>query len=123
MAIERTLISVGLGWLILGTIFGFYIGASANNKYLDVHVAMLLTGFLLLTVYGVLYRLWPALKDGAVAKAQFWIALIGSVGMVAGAIQLDATGGANITFAVIGSSLTILAAILMAWLFWTKAGA
>ncbi len=123
MAIDRTLVGVGLLWLIAGTIFGVYLGLSMNNKFLDVHVAMLLTGFVMLTIYGAIYRLWPELKSAGLAKAQFWIALLGSVGMVAGAIQLDASGGMAITFAVIGSTVTILGAVLMAWLFWTKAGA
>ena len=123
MAIDRTLVGVGLLWLIAGTIFGVYLGLSMNNKFLDVHVAMLLTGFVMLTLYGGIYRLWPELKTAGLAKAQFWIALFGSVGMVAGAIQLDMSGGMAITFAVIGSTVTILGAILMAWLFWTKAEA
>jgi hypothetical protein len=31
------------------------MGASGDNRFLDVHVAMLLPGFVVLTLYGALY--------------------------------------------------------------------
>ncbi len=117
--IDRAFILVGLGWLILGMFLGFYMGATGDNRVLDTHVAMLLPGFVVLTVYGVLYRLWPALKEGVAAKAQFWIAVIGSAGLVAGAFQLSFGGGPIL--AGTASALEIIAAVLMGWLFWTRA--
>jgi hypothetical protein len=60
--VDRAYVTIGLAWLVLGMLLGFYMGATGDNKYLDVHVAILLGGFVVLTFYGVLYRLWPGLR-------------------------------------------------------------
>ena len=118
--IDRAFVTVSLAWLIAGLLLGFHMGASGDNKFLDVHVAMLLPGFVVLTLYGVVYRLWPAMKASGLAKAQFWIANVGELGLVAGALQIALGGGPIV--AGIGAALVIVSAGLMGFLFWTKAG-
>ena len=117
--IDRAFVAVGLGWLILGMLLGFYMGAHGDNRFLNVHVAMLMGGFIVLTVYGVLYRLWPAMQATALAKLQFWIAIIGALGVVVGSAQIVLGGG--VAIAAIGSALAIIAALLMGWLFLARA--
>jgi hypothetical protein len=119
--IDRNLVGVGLAWLVLGMLLGFYIGAANDNQLLQVHVAMLLGGFVVITTYGVLYRLWPAMKEGGLAKLQFWIAVISSVGITAGTVQRAFDG--SVTLAAISSVLAIAGAVLMGWLFMTRSAA
>lgn len=116
--IDRAYVMIALLLLVAGEFLGFYMGASGDMSVRDTHVAMVLPGFVVLTIYGVLYRLWPAMKEGALAKAQFWSAILGALGLVIGAHMIAI--GAGIAGAVIGSSLTIIGAVLMAFLFWTK---
>ena len=113
--IDRAFVVIGLAWLILGMLLGLHMGASGDNTFLDVHVAMLMGGFVLLTTYGILYRLWPAMKESALAKAQFWVASIGALGIVAGTVQM-VLGGGLVTVAA-ASVLAIVGAVLMGWLF------
>jgi hypothetical protein len=94
------------------------VGATNDGSLRDTHVAMVLPGFFVLTLYGVLYRIWPAMKDSGLAKIQFWIAVAGSLGLVLAAYLIAI--GAGVVAAVIASALTIVGAVLMAWLFWTK---
>jgi hypothetical protein len=115
--IDRALITIALAWLILGMLLGLYMGALADTSFLDVHVAMMMGGFVLLSVYGVIYRLWPMLKQSGLAKAQFWVAVLGSVGIVAGAAQM-VLGGGIVTVAA-GSVVALIGAILMSWIFLT----
>jgi hypothetical protein len=119
--IDRAFVTVAFAWLIAGLLLGLYMGVAGDNAYLDVHVAMLLPGFVVLALYGMIYRLWPALKESLLASAQFWIANIGVLGVVAGTLQILFSGG--LVIAALGSVLIILGAVLMAVLFWTKAGA
>ena len=116
--IDRALVTIGLAWLILGMLLGLQMGMSGSNRYLMVHVAMLLGGFVVLTLYGAIYRLWPALKDGAVPKAQFSCAAIGTVITTVGAGMIVNQMG--VTVALVGSLLEIIGAALMTWLFWTR---
>jgi len=96
-------------------ILGFYMGATDNNKYLTVHVAMLLGGFVVLTFYGVIYRLWPALKESALAKVQFWIAAAGSLVSSVGAVLIVNQMG--VAVAAVGSALAIMGAVLLSVIF------
>ena len=118
--IDRAFVGVGLIWLVLGMALGLYMGITANNQLLTVHVAILMSGFVVLTIYGFIYRLWPALKESSLAKAQFWIAMIGVLGQVIGAYQFATSGGTQIAIIASSSVLALLAGVLMAWLFLTK---
>jgi hypothetical protein len=118
--IDRAYVTVGLSLLVLGMLLGFYMGATGDNKYLDVHVAILLGGFVVMTFYGVIYRLWPVLKDGTLVRAQFWIAVIGSLTIPVGAGLIANQMGTAVAAA--GSALAILGAVLMVWIFWSRAG-
>jgi hypothetical protein len=121
--IDRAFVGVGLIWLVLGMALGLYMGITANNQLLTVHVAMLMSGFVVLVIYGFIYRLWPGLKQSALAKAHFWIAMVGVLGQVIGAYQFATSGGTEIAIIASSSVLALLAGVLMAWLFLTKSAA
>jgi hypothetical protein len=118
--VDRAYVTIGLAWLVLGMLLGFYMGATGDNKYLDVHVAILLGGFVVLTFYGVLYRLWPGLRNSGLAVTQFWSATLGSLLIPVGTGLIANQRG--ITVAAAGSALAIIGAVLMLWIFWTRGG-
>ena len=63
--IDRLYIATALLLLVIGMALGFYMGAAGDSTVRDTHVAILLPGFVTLAVYGVIYRLWPAMKESA----------------------------------------------------------
>jgi len=65
-----------------------------------------------------MFRLWPAMKTGALAAAQFWLAAVGAVGTVVGTYQYAMTGG--VAIAAPASVIFIIASALLLWLFWTR---
>jgi peptidoglycan/LPS O-acetylase OafA/YrhL len=119
--IDRAYIATALILLVLGMALGFYMGAAGDGTVRDTHVAILLPGFVTLAVYGVIYRLWPAMKESALARVQFWSAAIGAGLMIVGAYLFQA--GMGVTVIAIGSVLAILAAVLITILFWTRSEA
>ena len=119
--IDRALVLVGLAWLILGMLLGLQMGVSGSNRYLMVHVAMLLGGFVVLTLYGAIYRLWPPLKEGTLPKAQLLCAVIGTLVTTIGAGMI--VNQMRVTVALAGSLLEIVGAALMMWLFWSRTDA
>jgi hypothetical protein len=115
LEIDRAYVGMGLLWAIVGMLLGLYMGIAEDNKLLTVHVAMMTSGFVMLAVYGMVYRLWPALKKSPLAPAQFWITAVGVAALIVGSYFLVTTG--SVPVAAIGSVLMIVGGVLMAWLF------
>ncbi len=57
----------------------------------------MLTGFVTLAIYGMLYRMWPAMAKSPVARMQFWVSSLGAAGIIIELFLCDirqrATGG------------------------------
>jgi hypothetical protein len=118
--IDRAFVGMALLWLMVGMVLGLWIGITQSNEFVPVHITMLLPGFVVLAVYGVLYRLWPEMKNSGFAKAQFWLASLGALGQVAGAYQFMRSGGEDMMLIAGASLMAILGGLLMTWLFWQK---
>ena len=116
--IDRKFVLVALAWLIVGTVFGFWMGATNRMNYVSVHVAMLLPGFVTLAVYGMLYRLWPEMKEGVLPIWQFWIAVVGELILIVGSFQFLANG--SVMIVAPASAAIIVSVLMMGWLFWTR---
>jgi len=119
--IDRAYIATALILLVIGMVLGFYMGATGDSSVRDTHVALVLTGFVTLALYGAIYRLWPAMKESALARVQFWSAAIGAGLMIVGAYLFQA--GMGVTVIAIGSVFAIIGAILLTILFWTRSEA
>jgi hypothetical protein len=117
---DRAFVSVGLAWLIVGMIFGLYMGLTGSNQFVVVHVAMLLPGVVVLALYGLIYRAWPTLNQSRLARLQFWFAVISVFGLVFGGFQFALSGDDEIMIVGAASVLSIIAALLMGWMFWTQ---
>jgi hypothetical protein len=118
--IDRAFVGMAFLWLMLGMVLGLYIGVTQSNEFLPVHITMLLPGFVVLAVYGAVYRLWPEMKNSGLAKAQFWLASLGAVGQVVGTSQFVRSGGSDTMLIAVASVLAILGGLMMTWLFWHK---
>jgi hypothetical protein len=115
LEIDRAYVVIALLWAVVGMLLGLYMGIAENLKLLTVHVAMMLSGFVTLALYGILYRTWPAMKKSPLALAQFWISAIGTAGVIIGTYFLVTSG--SIALAAIGSVAMIVGAALLGWLF------
>jgi hypothetical protein len=115
LEIDRAYVAIALLWAVVGMLLGLYMGIAENLKLLTVHVAMMLSGFVTLALYGLLYRMWPAMKKSPLAQAQFWISAIGTAGVIIGSYFIATSG--SVTIAAIGSIAMIIGAILIGWLF------
>ncbi len=90
----RRYIRVAFLYLVLGLLLGVGMLAFGNDNFQFLHVHMLLVGFVLFLIYGIGYKLIPTMFFGLPkvanvgwAEAQFWLANIGLVGMLAGAVM------------------------------------
>jgi hypothetical protein len=118
----RRYIRVAFVYLILGLVLGVGMLAFGNDNFQFVHVHMLLIGFVLFLIYGIGYKLIPTMFFGLPkvenigwAEAQFWLANIGLVGMLAGAVMPVGLGLDRIAllFGMVEAAAGVLFVVLM----------
>ncbi|HSM00227.1 MAG TPA: hypothetical protein VK944_08900 [Candidatus Limnocylindria bacterium] len=118
----RRYIRIAFLYLALGMLLGVGMIAFGNDNFQFVHVHMLLVGFVLFLIYGIGYKLIPTMFFGLPkvenigwAEAQFWLANIGLVGMLAGAVMPVGLGLDRIAipFGAIEAAAGILFVVLM----------
>src|SRR5262249_13185809 len=68
---DRRFLVWALSYAAVGLALGIYMAASNNHAELVTHAHILLIGFLLSFVYGLIHRLWLANPTPAVANVQF----------------------------------------------------
>jgi hypothetical protein len=78
MTISRGFLVMGALYLLVGILFGMYMGGSGDHTLAPVHAHINLLGFTLMSVFGLAYRVIPALDSGLLAKAHFWLHQLGA---------------------------------------------
>ncbi len=84
MNISRGFLLTGAVYLLIGILLGSYMGASGKHELAPVHAHINLLGFTLMTVFGLAYRLIPALAEGLLPRLHFWLHQLGSLGLLIG---------------------------------------
>ena len=86
MTIDRKFLFCGLAYAIAGMCVGIYMAASKNHVVFVAHAHILLVGFVVSFIYGLIHRLWIAAGSVTAAKVQFYLhqlsALVMSVGLL-----------------------------------------
>ncbi|WP_333816725.1 hypothetical protein [Tabrizicola sp.] len=116
MDISRGFLVAGAVYLVVGIVFGAYMGGSGDHTLAPVHAHINLLGFTLMTAFGIGYRLIPGLAEGALPKLHFWLHQIGSLLLLLG-LFLMMTG--TVAEASIGPVFPVLeGAILLGAVLW-----
>ena len=113
--IDENYILLGLIWLLAGMAFGMYLGATNQLNFANSHAHANLVGFVASTLFGLIYRFFPAMKSSKLAMPQFWIYEIGAVLLVAGKIVIDDGGSDGLV--KFGSVVVSAGAVLMLVVF------
>jgi hypothetical protein len=78
MNISRGFLVMGAVYLVVGILFGAYMGGSGDHTLAPVHAHINLLGFTLMTVFGIGYRLVPGLDQGRLPQLHFWLYQVGA---------------------------------------------
>lgn len=120
MRIDAWFIKASVIWLAVGMLMGISMAASHDFSLHPAHAHINLVGWATMALYGLIYRAWPEMAEGALPKLQFWVALAGAILMpigIVGSIRQMAWGE---PVAIAGSLLTALALLLFAWVVFTR---
>jgi hypothetical protein len=82
MNISRNFMLIGSLYLLVGILFGMYMGGSGDHTFAPLHAHINLLGFTLMTVFGLVYRQFPAMAGNVLAKVHFWLHQIGALILV-----------------------------------------
>lgn len=118
--LDRTYIIVGLCWVIVGMIYGVWLGASHHSNFANSHAHINLLGFVTSVLFGMLFWAFPAMAKSRAAIWQFVIYEVGIALLIIGKILVDADGSETL-FLKIGAMLTIIGTATMLWLFVARA--
>lgn len=116
--LDRNYIIVGLCWVIVGMIFGAWLGASDHVNYANSHAHANLLGFVTSVLFGLLHWAYPALGKSKLAFWQFAIYEVGVLLLVVGKVLVD--GGTQTPLLPAGSVITIIGAAVMLYMFATN---
>jgi hypothetical protein len=85
MNFDRKYLVCALLFAIAGISMGIYMAATDNHGELVAHAHILLVGFVVSFVYGIIHKLWLAQPNPTIANIQFFLhlgaALVLSVGL------------------------------------------
>ena len=71
MNLDRRFLIWGLSYATAGIVLGIYMAASQNHGEFVTHAHILLIGFVLSLVYGIIHKLWLENPNRRVANIQF----------------------------------------------------
>jgi hypothetical protein len=108
--IDTAYIVLGALYLVIGMLLGILMGVREDMQLAPVHAHINLVGFSAHSVFGLVYKMWPKLKAGALAAVQFWLFVVGSPVFMVGIAVTIRSGSPTLT--IIGSALIFLGALV-----------
>ncbi len=79
MNISRGFMIIGSLYLLVGILFGMYMGGSGDHSLAPLHAHINLLGFTLMMVFGLTYRQFPQMTKPILARLHFWLHQVGSL--------------------------------------------
>ena len=84
MTLDRKFLLCALVYAVFGICVGIYMAASENHSQLVAHAHILLVGFVVSFVYGLIHKLWVAAESQIVAHVQFYLHQFAALAMASG---------------------------------------
>ena len=115
MSIDRRFLLWGLGYAVIGMLLGIVMAASGNHGQHVAHAHVLLVGFVMSLLYGMIHRLWLVSPRQLLVRIQFSLHQTGAVVMFTGLYLLYGHhADPDMLHPVLGlASLAVLSGMLM----------
>lgn len=78
MNVSRNFVLYGAVFLVIGIVFGMYMGGSGDHKFAPLHAHINLLAFTLSVVFALAYRSFPAMGESKLAGYHFWLHVVGT---------------------------------------------
>lgn len=77
MSISKRFLLVGAAYGLCSMVLGMVMGARQDFTLRPVHAHLNLLGWVVLSLYGIVYKIYPAMGAGKLATVQFYLANLG----------------------------------------------
>jgi hypothetical protein len=88
MGYDRRYVIWALGYAVVGLALGIYMAASNNHAELVTHAHILLIGFVVSFIYGIIHKLWLGRPGRGIAVFQFVLHQVAAVTVSCGLFLL-----------------------------------
>ncbi|MGV3740792.1 MAG: hypothetical protein ACO1NO_00600 [Burkholderiaceae bacterium] len=88
MSMDRKYLIAALAYAVIGMALGIHMAASHNHVQHVTHAHILLIGFVVSFVYGIIHKLWLVQAGAGLAKIQFAIHQLGAIVLLVGLFLL-----------------------------------
>jgi len=103
-------------FVIAGMIWGIVMAISEDHSAMPAHAHLNLLGWVSLFLFGIYYRLHPALEGAKSAFAQIWIWIIGTIVLTIGVGLVHTGHPVGDPIAAVGSFIVLFDMVLFGWL-------
>lgn len=83
MNLSRAFLLVAVVYILVGLGVGGYMGASNDYTLVPLHAHLNLLGFVLPSIFALVYRAYPAMAQNRMAPIHFWLHQIGTLVLLA----------------------------------------
>lgn len=87
MKLDRKFLLCALAYAVFGMGVGIYMAASQNHGQLVAHAHILLVGFVVSFIYGLIHKLWVAAEGQTIAQLQFYLHQLAALAMGSGLLM------------------------------------
>ncbi|MBR0938115.1 hypothetical protein [Bradyrhizobium jicamae] len=98
--------------LLLGMLAGIVMGIRQDFTLAPAHAHLNLVGGVLLFLFGLYYRLFPAVGSTPLARLQGWLHIVGGIAFPAGVAVVVLYGESYIVVPIVGSLIVVAAMAL-----------
>jgi hypothetical protein len=120
---SRAWFRVAIVYFVVAVALGIVMGASGDHTLIAVHAHLNLLGWVAMTLFALIGMAHPAITEGPIATAQFWLHNIG-VPVMLGALALRLKGYTAVEPVIGLASIVVgIGVLLFAWLVLTRIGA
>jgi cbb3-type cytochrome oxidase subunit 1 len=99
-----------------GMIWGIVMAISQDHSAMPAHAHLNLLGWVSLFLFGLFYRLHPALDVSRIAKIQVWVWTVGTIAMTIGVWMLQTGRPGGDPYAGAGAFIVLVDVLLFGWL-------
>src|SRR6185503_7683296 len=106
----------GVTLVVVGMIWGLQMAISRDHAAMPAHAHLNLLGYVSLFLFGIYYRLHPALDRSRAALVQVGVWIAGTIIMTIGVALVHTGREAGDPFAAVGSLIVLADMVMFGWL-------